>query len=75
MNRELIIQELMQKDPEFRSIKLKHEELDKKIKKLEKHHPMTHDLELEIERLKKEKLYYKDIIEKRIQEYAKAKES
>ena len=34
---------------------------------------MTHDLELEIEKLKKEKLYYKDLIEQKIQEYMKAK--
>lgn len=73
MEREQIIQELMQKDPEFKEIKLKHEELDKKIRKLEKHHPMTHDLELEIEQLKKEKLYYKDLIEQKINEYMKAR--
>lgn len=75
MDREQIVQELLQKDPEFREIKQKHEELDKKIKKLEKHYPMTHDLELEIEKLKKEKLYYKDLMEQKIQDYIKAKGS
>ncbi|HIP42987.1 MAG TPA: DUF465 domain-containing protein [Aquifex aeolicus] len=73
MDREQIIQELYQKDSQFKEFKDKHEELDKKIKKLEKHHPMTHDLELEIEKLKKEKLYYKDLIEQKIQEYMKTK--
>jgi len=73
MTREEIIKELYERDKEFRALKDKHEELDKKIRKLEKHHPMTHDLELEIEKLKKEKLYYKDLIEQKIQEYIKAK--
>ena len=73
MNREQIIKELYEKDPKFKELKDKHEELDKKIKKLEKHHPMTHDLELEIEKLKKEKLYYKDMMEQKIQEYMKTK--
>ncbi|GAB6065317.1 hypothetical protein JCM9492_04090 [Aquifex pyrophilus] len=72
MDREQIIKELYEKDPEFRELKDKHEELDKKIRKLEKHHPMTHDLEMEIEKLKKEKLRYKDMIEMKIQEYMKA---
>ncbi|NPB08138.1 MAG: DUF465 domain-containing protein [Aquificae bacterium] len=71
MNREEIIKTLYEKDPEFRQLKEKHEELDKRIRKLEKHHPMTHDLELEIEKLKKEKLYYKDLIEQKIQNYAR----
>jgi len=75
MTREEIVKELYEKDEEFKALKDKHEELDKKIKKLEKHHPMTHDLELEIEKLKKEKLYYKDLIEQKIQEYMKAKAS
>ncbi|WP_461831837.1 YdcH family protein [Aquifex sp.] len=72
MEREKVIKELYEKDPQFRELKDKHEELDKKIRKLEKHHPMTHDLEMEIERLKKEKLRYKDMMEMKIQEYMKA---
>ncbi len=71
MTREEIIRELYEKDPEFKELKDKHEELDKRIRKLEKHHPMTHDLQLEIERLKKEKLYYKDLMEQKIQNYGK----
>jgi len=73
MEREALLKELYEKDPSFRELKDKHEELDKKIRKLEKHHPMTHDLELEIEKLKKEKLYYKDLIEERLQAYARQK--
>ncbi|NPA32465.1 MAG: DUF465 domain-containing protein [Aquificae bacterium] len=72
MTREEIVKKLLETDAVFRELKNKHEELDKKIKKLEKHHPMTHDLELEIEKLKKEKLYYKDLMERKIQEYMSA---
>jgi uncharacterized protein YdcH (DUF465 family) len=68
MNREEIIKKLYEEDPQFREWKDKHDELDKDIAKLERHHPMTHDLELEIEKLKKEKLYYKDMMEAKIQE-------
>ena len=71
MNREEVIKKLYEEDPQFKEWKDKHDELDKDIAKLEKHHPMTHDLELEIERLKKEKLYYKDLMEQRIQEAMK----
>ncbi len=72
MTREEIAKKLYQESPEFREVKDKHDELDKKIAKLEKHFPMTHDLELEIERLKKEKLYLKDRMEEMIQEALKA---
>ncbi len=72
MNREEAIKKLYEEDPQFRKWKDRHNELDKDIAKLEKHHPMTHDLELEIEKLKKEKLYYKDLMEQRIQEFMKS---
>ncbi len=71
MNREEIVKKLYEEDPQFREWKDKHDELDKQIAKMEKHHPMTHDLELEIEKLKKEKLYYKDMMEQKIQEELK----
>lgn len=71
MTRERAIMELLEKDKEFKHYYEKHEELDKLVAKLEKHHPMTHELELEIEKLKKEKLYYKDLMEERIQRYIK----
>ncbi|HIC96860.1 MAG TPA: DUF465 domain-containing protein [Aquificaceae bacterium] len=73
MNREEIVRKLYEEDGKFREWKDKHDELDKDIAKLERHHPMTHDLELEIEKLKKEKLYYKDLMERRIQEFMKGK--
>ncbi len=72
MTREEIIKKLYEEDKEFREWKDKHDELDKDIAKMEKHHPMTHDLQLEIERLKRQKLYYKDLMEHRIQEYLKS---
>lgn len=71
MNREEVIKKLYEEDLQFKEWKDKHDDLDKDIAKLEKHHPMTHDLELEIEKLKKEKLYYKDLMEQRIQEAMK----
>ncbi len=71
MNRDEAIKKLYEEDPEFREWKDRHDELDKDIAKMERHHPMTHDLELEIEKLKKEKLYYKDLMERRIQELMK----
>ena len=71
MNREEAIKKLYEEDPQFREWKDKHDELDKDIAKLERHHPMTHDLELEIEKLKKEKLRYKDLMEQKIQEFLK----
>ncbi len=75
MNREEIIKKLYEEDPEFREIKDKHDELDKDIAKKEKHHPMTHDLEMEIEKLKRQKLYYKDLMERKIQEAMKKQSS
>ncbi len=71
MTREEAIKKLYEEDPQFREWKDRHDELDKDIAKMEKHHPMTHDLELEIEKLKKEKLYYKDLMERKIQELMK----
>ena len=71
MTREEAIKKLYEEDPKFKEWKDRHDELDKDIAKLERHHPMTHDLELEIEKLKKEKLYYKDLMEQRIQEFMK----
>jgi uncharacterized protein YdcH (DUF465 family) len=72
MNREEIIRKLYEEDPQFREWKDKHDELDKQVAKLERHHPMTHDLELEIEKLKKRKLYYKDLMEEKIREFMRS---
>jgi len=56
MTREEAIKKLMEEDAQFREWR---------------HHPMTHDLELEIEKLKKQKLYYKDLMEQKIQKLLK----
>ncbi|MDM7266788.1 MAG: YdcH family protein [Aquificaceae bacterium] len=72
MNREEIIQKLLQENKEFKYHYEKHHELDAKIDKLEKHHPMTHELEMEIETLKKERLYHRDMMEAIISQYMKA---
>ncbi|MEZ0360358.1 MAG: DUF465 domain-containing protein [Hydrogenobacter sp.] len=71
MTREEVIRKLLQEDKEFKHYYEKHDELNKLVDRLERHKPMTHELELEIEKLKKEKLYYKDLMEKKIQEYLK----
>ncbi len=71
MNREEVIRKLYEEDPKFKELKDKHDKLDKEIAKMEKHFPMTHELEMEIEKLKKEKLYYKDQMEILIQEKLK----
>ncbi|MCS7171781.1 MAG: YdcH family protein [Aquificaceae bacterium] len=72
MRREEVIQKLLEENKEFRYHYEKHHELDATIDKLEKHHPMTHELEMEIERLKRERLYHKDIMEYMINEHMKA---
>lgn len=71
MTREEIIEKLLKEDKDFAYHYEKHKDLDKEIAKLEKHHPMTHELEMEIEKLKKEKLYHKDMMEKKIAEFQK----
>ncbi len=71
MTRDEAIRILLEKDKEFRYHYEKHEELDKEIDKLEKHHPMTHELEMEIERLKRERLYHKDMIEFMVSNFLK----
>ncbi len=74
MKREEVIRKLYEENKKFRELKDKHDELDKEIAKKEKHFPMTHELEMEIEKLKKEKLYYKDRMEFMIQEELKKSE-
>ncbi len=72
MTRDEAIQRLLEESKEFRYHYERHKELDNQIDKLEKHHPMTHELEMEIERLKRERLYHKDMMEKLIQDYVKS---
>jgi uncharacterized protein YdcH (DUF465 family) len=69
MTREEAIKKLLEENKEFKHYYEKHDELNKLVDKLEKHKPMTHELKLEIEKLKKERLYYKDMVEKILQDY------
>ncbi len=71
MTREEAVNILLQTNKEFRYHYEKHEELDKQVDKLEKHHPMTHELEMEIEKLKRERLYHKDMMEAIISNFLK----
>lgn len=71
MTREEAIKKLLEENKEFKQYYEKHDELNKLVDKLEKHKPMTYELQLEIEKLKKERLYYKDMMEKILQDYMK----
>lgn len=71
MDRKTIEEKLYKENTNFKHAKDKHDELDKEIQKLEKHHPMTADLELQIEKLKKERLHYKDEMELIVSAYIK----
>lgn len=71
MDRKAIEEKLYKEDHHYRHLKDKHDELDKEIMKMEKHHPMTYDLELQIEALKKERLKLKDEMELIVVEYMK----
>jgi Protein of unknown function (DUF465). len=46
-----------------------HQELEWKVQKLEKHFPPDPELEAEEERLKRRKLYLKDMMELKIKEF------
>lgn len=71
MTREEAIQKLLQEDKEFKHMYEEHEELEWKISKLEKHFPPDPELEAEEERLKRRKLYLKDMMELKIKELLK----
>ncbi|WP_456402432.1 YdcH family protein [Persephonella sp.] len=69
MNREEIIQKLLETDDEFRSWYEEHQELKWKVHKLDKHYPPDPEIEAEEERLKRRKLYLKDMMEAKIREF------
>ncbi|WP_297456537.1 DUF465 domain-containing protein [Persephonella sp.] len=69
MTREEAIKILLETDEEFRKWHEEREELKWKIHKLEKHYPPDPELEAEEERLKRRKLYLKDLMEQRIKEF------
>ncbi|WP_029519995.1 DUF465 domain-containing protein [Persephonella sp. IF05-L8] len=69
MTREEAIKILLETDEEFRKWHEEREELKWKVHKLEKHYPPDPELEAEEERLKRRKLYLKDLMEQRIREF------
>jgi uncharacterized protein YdcH (DUF465 family) len=69
MTREEAIKILLETDDEFRQWYEEREELKWKIHKLEKHYPPDPELEAEEERMKRRKLYLKDLMEQRIREF------
>jgi len=69
MTREEAIKILLETDDEFRKWHEEREELKWKIHKLEKHYPPDPELEAEEERMKRRKLYLKDMMEHRIKEF------
>ena len=71
MTREEAIQKLLETDEEFRKWYEEHEELKWKVHKLDKHFPPDPEIEAEEERLKRRKLYLKDLMEMRIKEFMK----
>ncbi len=71
MDRKTVEEKLYEENHHYKYLKDKHDELDKEIAKMEKHHPMTSDLELQIEALKKERLKLKDEMELIAAEYIK----
>ena len=69
MTREEAIKKLLETDEEFKRMYEEHEELKWKVHKLEKHFPPDPELEAEEERLKRRKLYLKDVMELKIKEF------
>ncbi|SNZ10503.1 hypothetical protein SAMN06265182_1865 [Persephonella hydrogeniphila] len=69
MTREEAIKILLETDDEFRKWHEERQELKWKIQKLEKHYPPDPELEAEEERMKRRKLYLKDLMEQRIKEF------
>ncbi len=69
MTREEAIQKLLETDPEFKEWYEEHEELKWKVHKLDKHNPPDPEIEAEEQRLKRRKLYLKDLMEVRIKEF------
>lgn len=66
MTREEAVQKLLQEDKEFKHMYDEHKDLEWQISKLEKHFPPDPELEAEEERLKRRKLYLKDMMELKI---------
>jgi uncharacterized protein YdcH (DUF465 family) len=65
--------ELYESDEKFKEWVDRHYELNVKVDKLEKHNPMSHALEMELENLKREKLKLKDLIWAKFNQYKQQK--
>ena len=61
--------ELYENDEQFKEWVDRHYELNVKTDKLERHQPMSHSLEMELEKLKREKLHLKDLIWSKFNRY------
>jgi uncharacterized protein YdcH (DUF465 family) len=68
---EEIIEVLRNNNDEFRRLYQEHRALDEQLGELSRKHYLTPDEEIELKRLKKEKLYRKDKIAELVREYRK----
>ena len=71
MNEEEVIEVLKKESEEFRKVYQEHRELDNRLSDLNKKHFLSADDEMEMNRMKKEKLHKKDKIAEMIRDYRK----
>lgn len=71
MNEEEIIEILKKENEEFRRLYQEHRELDRLLAEYSRKHYLSHEDEVEENRMKKEKLHKKDRIAEIIREYGK----
>ncbi len=71
MKEQQIIETLRQQNPDFQKLEAEHRALDEKIKEMESKPFLTPEEEMEIKRLKKEKLAKKDKMAQMVVQYKK----
>ncbi|MBI5212934.1 MAG: DUF465 domain-containing protein [Nitrospirae bacterium] len=71
MKEEDVVEALKRENEEFRRIYQEHRDLDSQLSEYNKKSRLTAEEEVEINRIKKEKLYKKDKIAELIREYKK----
>lgn len=71
MNEQQIIETLRRENPDFQKLEAEHRALDQKIKEMESKPFLTSEEEMEIKRLKKEKLAKKDMMAQLVIQYKK----
>lgn len=69
MTEQEVIETLKKENEEFRKLYQEHRELDNMLAELDKKHYLSPEEEIEIHRMKKEKLYKKDKIVELIRNY------